>query len=147
MDKEKMRELLLAAKEVKNLTWEQIGKEIGRNALGTAMLVYGYGIADDKEAEKLSKLLELSKEVEETLKKVSYRMPVQPWPPTDPFVYRFYEIVMLYGPVIKEVAHEMFGDGIMSAIDMKLDIKKVEEDETERAEFIFNGKWLKYKRF
>ncbi|GAF25263.1 cyanate lyase [Moorella thermoacetica Y72] len=72
---------------------------------------------------------------------------VQPWPPTDPFVYRFYEVVMLYGPVIKDVAHEMFGDGIMSAIDMKLDLKKVEEHGAERAEFTFNGKWLPYRRF
>ena len=65
--------------------------------------------------------------IAERLRVVAHREPAQPWPPTDPFIYRFYEVVMLYGPVFKDVAHELFGDGIMSAIDMPVDIKKVED--------------------
>ena len=56
--------------------------------------------------------------------KAPHRIPAQPWPPTDPFIYRLYEAVMLYGPAFKDVAHEIFGDGIMSAIDMSVDIEK-----------------------
>src|SRR5262245_47308779 len=76
------------------------------------------------------------------------RAPAQPWPPTDPFIYRFYEVVMLYGPVFKDVAHELFGDGIMSAIDMSVDIQKVEDPAgVARMVLTLNGKWLQYKKF
>ena len=72
----------------------------------------------------------------------------QPWPPTDPFIYRLYEMVMLYGPVFKDVAHELFGDGIMSAIDMSVDIQKIEDPPgTPRMVVTLNGKWLGYKKF
>jgi len=145
--KEKVRELALEAKENKGLTWEQIGKDIGRNAIGAAMLVYGYGVATEDESTTLVRLLGLPAEAKKTLMKAPYRNPAQPWPPTDPFVYRFYELVMLYGPVLKDVAHEIFGDGIISAIDMSLDLKKVVEQGVARAVFTFNGKWLVYKKF
>lgn len=147
MDKAKVRELCLAAKEAKGLTWEQVGKELGRNAVGAAMLTYGYGAATEEEANKLISLFGLPAEAKAALMKAPYRVPVQPWPPTDPFVYRFYELVMLYGPVLKDVAHEIFGDGIISAIDMSLDLKKVVEEGVNRAVFTFNGKWLVFKKF
>lgn len=147
LTKEKVRELALEAKEAKGLTWERIGKDLGRSPVGAAMLVYGYGAATEEEAEALIKLLGLPAEAKKTLMKAPYRVPAQPWPPTDPFVYRLYELVMLYGPVLKDVAHEIFGDGIISAIDMSLDLKKVVEEGVNRALFTFNGKWLTYKRF
>src|SRR6266850_196068 len=75
----------------------------------------------------MSRDLALPQEAKAALKKAPHRTPAQPWPPTDPFIYRFFEIVMLYGPVFKDIAHEMFGDGIMSAIDMGVDIKNVED--------------------
>jgi cyanate lyase len=82
------------------------------------------------------------------LMKAPHRAPAQPWPPTDPFIYRLYEVVLLYGPVFKDVAHEMFGDGIMSAIDMSVDICKVEEPAgVPRMELALTGKWLQYKKF
>ena len=147
LSKEKVRELALENKEKKGLTWEHIGKEIGRNAIGAAMIAYGYGAASESEAKTLVKLLELPEEARKALMRVPYRLPALPWPPTDPFVYRFYELVMLYGPVLKDVAHEIFGDGIISAIDMSLDLKKVVEEGVPRAVFTFNGKWLVYRRF
>ena len=82
------------------------------------------------------------------LTKAPHRTPAQPWPPTDPFIYRLYEIVLLYGPAFKDVAHEMFGDGIMSAIDMTVDIRKVEDPPgVPRMALTLNGKWLQYKKF
>src|SRR5271163_2534036 len=64
---------------------------------------------------------------EAALRTAPHRVPAQPWPPTDPFIYRLYEAVLLYGPAFKDVAHELFGDGIMSAIDMSIDIHKEED--------------------
>lgn len=75
------------------------------------------------------------------------RTPAQPWSPTDPFIYRLYEGILLYGPVIKDVGHEMFGDGIMSMIDVEIDVDKVEENGVERMVLKFNGKWLKYAKW
>lgn len=147
LTKEEIRKAALEAKHKKGLKWEQIGKEIGRNAVGAATIVYGYGAAKEDEADKLVRLLDLPAGAKEGLVAAPYRVPAQPWPPTDPFVYRFYEAVMLYGPVWKDVCHEIFGDGIISAIDCWFDIKKVEEAGIARAEFTFNGKWLVYRKF
>src|SRR5580698_7832913 len=101
-----------------------------------------------EESEGLGRALELPPEAKAALMTVPHRTPAQPWPPTDPFIYRLYEVVMLYGPVFKDVAHELFGDGIMSAIDMSVDIEKVEDPVgVPRMALSMNGKWLQYKKF
>ena len=147
MTREEIREAALASKDRARLSWPQLGEAIGRSPVYAAMLVYGYGQATAEEADGLVKALSLPPEAKAVLMKAPHREPAQPWPPTDPFVYRFYEMVMLYGPVFKDVAHELFGDGIMSAIDMSVDVKKVEEGGVKRMVITFNGKWLEYKKF
>jgi len=139
---------MLEAKFKKGLSWQDISKFLNKSQVYSAMLVYGYGQCDNLEAKLLGELFELKAQQIEILKSAPYREPVQPWPPTDPFVYRFYEIVLLYMPVIKDVAHEIFGDGIMSAIDMSIDLEKViDEAGNDRMLISFNGKWLRYKKF
>lgn len=147
LTREEIRRLGLAAKDQRNLTWAEIGESIGRSPVYAAMLLYGYGQATEDEAEQLVKALALPSEAKGVLMKAPYRTPAQPWPPTDPFVYRLYEVVMLYGPVLKDVAHELFGDGIMSAIDMSLTIQKLEDQPGQRMMLILNGKWLSYRKF
>jgi cyanate lyase len=148
MSREEVRDTALEAKDKKGLSWEDMGRAIGRGPVYAAMLVYGYGQATREEAEGLAKALGLPEEAKGALRKAPHRAPAQPWPPTDPFVYRLYEVVMLYGPVFKDVAHELFGDGIMSAIDMAVDIKKEEgEGGAARMVLTLNGKWLQYKKF
>jgi cyanate lyase len=148
MTREEIRTTALDAREKKKLTWPQIGKAIGRSPVYAAMLVYGYGQATEEEASGLIKVLGLPEEARSALLKAPHRTPAQPWPPTDPFIYRFYEAVMLYGPVFKDVAHELFGDGIMSAIDMAIDIQKIEDPPgVPRMVITLNGKWLQYKKF
>jgi cyanate lyase len=148
LTREEIRTTALENKDKKGLTWPQIGQAIGRSPVYAAMLVYGYGQATADEADGLVKALGLPGEARAELMKAPHREPAQPWPPTDPFVYRFYEAVMLYGPVFKDVAHELFGDGIMSAIDMSIDIKKVEDPPgVPRMVITLNGKWLQYKKF
>lgn len=148
MTKDEVRELILKAKDAKGLTWDGIGKALGRRNVGAAMICYGYGAAEKAEAEQMVKMFDLPQEAVKALMAAPHRQPVQPWPPTDPFVYRFYEIVMLYGPVWKDVCHEIFGDGIISAIDCFFDISKVIDDQgVARANFVFQGKWLVYKKY
>lgn len=139
---------MLEKKLEKGLTWEEIGRVLGRNPVYAAMLVYGYAQASKDEADRLSQIFELSEKDKKILMTAPYRTPSQPWPPTDPFVYRLYEVVLLYGPVIKDVAHELFGDGIMSAIDMTIDLKKIEDPPgVPRMLLTLNGKWLYYKKW
>ena len=147
LNREQIRVSALEAKSAKGLTWQQIGNEIGRSPVYAAMLVYGYGQANETEAQGLTRLLALPEPAKKVLMQVPHRTPAQPWPPTDPFIYRFYEAIMLYGPVFKDVAHEIFGDGIMSAIDMSVDIQKVEDAGVPRMAITLNGKWLTYKKF
>ncbi len=148
LTRQQVMALSLTAKDSKALTWLQLGELIGQSPVYTAMLIYGYGQASASEAEKLAGALELSEEAKSLLMKVPHRLPAQPWPPTDPFIYRLYEAVMLYGPVYKDIAHEMFGDGIMSAIDMSVDIQKIEDPAgVPRMVLTLNGKWLTYKKF
>src|SRR5262249_21396257 len=145
--RDEVREAALVNKDKAGLSWAQVGKAIGRSPVYAAMRAYGYGQATAEEAEALAKVLSLPDEAKAALRKAPHREPAQPWPPTDPFVYRFYEVVMLYGPVFKDVAHELFGDGIMSAIDMSVDIKKVEEAGAKRMALTLDGKWLEYRKF
>jgi cyanate lyase len=148
LTREEVRTIALEHKESKGLTWSQIGQAVGRSPVYAAMLVYGYGQATEEEANGLVQTLGLPEEVRPVLMKAPHRTPAQPWPPTDPFIYRLYESVMLYGPVFKDVAHELFGDGIMSAIDMAVDIRKVEDSAgVPRMVLTLNGKWLQYKKF
>jgi len=141
LTKDQVRELILAAKEEKGLTWEAIGAKLGRTSVGAAGICYGYGQVDAPEAKAIIDLFGLPAEAEKALMEAPHRKPLQHWPPTDPFIYRFYEIVMLYGPVWKDVCHEIFGDGIISAIDCFFDIQKVIDAEgVARAKFVFQGK-------
>ena len=148
LTREEIRTLALENKDKLSLTWPKVGEAIGRDPVYAALLVYGYGQANAEEAEGLVRILALPKDALEILKKAPHRTPAQPWPPTDPFIYRLYEAVMLYGPAFKDVAHELFGDGIMSAIDMSVDIEKVEDPPgVPRMVLTLDGKWLQYKKF
>jgi cyanate lyase len=148
LSREEVRTLALEAKDRLGLTWPQVGEAIGRSPVYAALLVYGYGQATAEEAEGLAKALALPGEAKAVLRKAPHRTPAQPWPPTDPFIYRLYEVVLLYAPAFKDVAHELFGDGIMSAIDMAVDIRKVEDPPgVPRMVLTLNGKWLQYKKF
>jgi cyanate lyase len=148
LTREEIRAIALEHKNKRGLTWPGLGEAIGRSPVYAAMLVYGYGQATEAEAKGLVQALSLPAEAAEMLMKAPHRAPAQPWPPTDPFIYRLYETVMLYGPIFKDVAHEIFGDGIMSAIDMTVDIQKVEDPPgVPRMVITLNGKWLKYSKY
>jgi cyanate lyase len=148
LSRDEIRQQGLQRKTERGLTWPQLGQAIGRSPVYAALLLYGYGQATAEEAQGLIAALSLPDEAKTALMQAPHRTPAQPWPPTDPFIYRLYEAVMLYGPAFKDVAHELFGDGIMSAIDMSVDIAKVEDPPgVARMQLTLNGKWLQYKKF
>jgi cyanate lyase len=148
LTREDVRRLALEAKGRLGLTWSQLGEAAGRSPVYAALLVYGYGQATPEEAEALTRDLDLPEEAKGVLRQAPHRTPAQPWPPTDPFIYRLYEVVMLYGPAFKDVAHELFGDGIMSAIDLAVEIRRTEDPPgVPRMVLSLDGKWLQYKKF
>ena len=146
MEKDVIRSKVKAARLEKNLTIADVAKAVGKNPTFVAAALNGNHRFTPDEAVKVGKLLELDNEVIQSLS----RFPVRTDLPnlTDPFKYRLLEIVGVYGDSLREMANEMFGDGIMSAIDFKLDIEKVTGSQGEtRCKITLNGKWLEYKSF
>jgi len=137
---------LLDAKKAKNLTFSDLEKLLGRDEVWIAALFYGQASASRDEAQKITEVLGLGADIAEAL--TAY--PVKglgPIVPVDPLIYRFYEIMQVYGMPIKEIIQEKFGDGIMSAIDFSLDIEKQEDPKGDRVIVTLNGKFLPYKKW
>ena len=141
-----LTETLLSAKKEKELSFEQLGTLLGQNEVWVAALFYQQASASPDQAEKLLEALGLPPEFKSKL--MAY--PVKglgPVVPTDPFIYRFYEIMQVYGFPMKKVVQEKFGDGIMSAIDFTLDIEKIEDPKGDRVKVTMNGKFFPYKKW
>jgi cyanate lyase len=100
-----------------------------------------------EQAEKAGKLLGLPADAVLLLQTVPYKGSLPTAVPTDPLIYRWYEIVMIYGTTIKELIHEEFGDGIMSAIDFKMDISREPDPKGDRVKVMLSGKYLPYKTY
>jgi cyanate lyase len=139
-------EKLLAAKKAKGLSFGDLETTIGRDEVWIAALFYRQASASEDEATKLLTALGLSLDRVPELTASSVKG-LGPVVPTDPLLYRFYEIMQVYGMPIKEVIHEKFGDGIMSAIDFTLDIEKETDPKGDRVVITMNGKFLPYKKW
>jgi cyanate lyase len=137
---------LLDAKRAKGLTFAELGEVIGRDEVWVAALIYGQAKADEDEAKKLVSTLELGEYIAEALTEFPSKG-IGPVVPTDPLLYRFYEILQVYGMPMKAVIHEKFGDGIMSAIDFTLHIDKEPDPKGDRVKVTMSGKFLSYKKF
>jgi cyanate lyase len=139
---------VLSAKRVRGLSWKQICEKVGgaSSILITAALL-GQMRLDKAQAEKACALLGLDIEAAALLQEVPYRGSLPPGPPTDPLVYRFYELVQVYGTTWKELIQEEFGDGIMSAIDFDMSIERQPDPKGDRVKLSMTGKFLPYKRY
>jgi cyanate lyase len=146
MDTAEITGTLLQAKKKKGLSFADLEPVVGRDEVWIAALVYGQASASPEEAEKLASALDLGPEVAQELTEFPSKG-LGPVVPTDPLVYRFYEIMQVYGMPMKAIIHEKFGDGIMSAIDFTLDIDKVEDPKGDRVKVTMNGKFLPYKKW
>ncbi|OCQ92528.1 cyanate hydratase [Limnothrix sp. PR1529] len=137
---------LLTAKKAKGVTFTELEQAIGRDEVWIAAVIYRQASASADEASKLLNALGLSEDLVPELTESSVKG-LGPVVPTDPLIYRFYEIMQVYGMPMKAVIHEKFGDGIMSAIDFTLDIEKEEDPKGDRVKITMNGKFLPYKKW
>lgn len=144
MKKIEMTEEILAAKKVKGMGWEELSEKVGIAPVFLTSACLGMNSLLKEPAEKVCALLGLPTEVASALQEYPHKH----WDktvPTDPVIYRLYEIVGVYGDTIKEIIHEKFGDGIMSAIDYSMHIDKEENPMGDRVVITMNGKFLPYK--
>jgi cyanate lyase len=148
MTKREMSQAILQAKKVKGLTWAKLAQIVGAGEVWLASCGHGENSMPPDLAEKLTGALGLGSEVRTALTET----PMKGWSmekaiPTDPLIYRFYEIICVYGTTLKDVIQEKFGEGIMSAIDFRLDIEKEETPKGDRVVVRMNGKFLPYARW
>ncbi|KAF2654623.1 Cyanase [Lophiostoma macrostomum CBS 122681] len=139
---------LFEAKKKKNLSFETIAKEVGRDEVAIAAMFYGQARASPEDIKKLSQVLDIPAELlESQLGGFPDRGRTIDMPPKEPLIYRLYEIVQNYGYAYKAVLNEKFGDGIMSAISFSTKVEKETDDKGEWAVITLRGKWLPYSRF
>jgi cyanate lyase len=117
MNRSDVTEAIVAARLAKGLKWADIAKEVGQSKEWTTAALLGQMALTRKQAEAVGKLLDLNKEAVVVLQEVPWKGSLPTTIPTDPLIYRFYELVHVYGTTLKALIHEEFGDGIMSAID------------------------------
>jgi cyanate lyase len=138
---------LMAAKKAKGMTFADLEAAMGLDEVWIASLFYGQATASAEEAAKLASLLSLDPAITAALQDYPTKGSLDPVIPTDPLIYRFYEIMQVYGMPLKDVIQEKFGDGIMSAIDFTLDVDKVEDPKGDRVKITMCGKFLPYKKW
>ena len=146
MDTGETTRKLLAAKRAKGLSFADLGEAIGRDEVWVAALLYRQASASAEEASYVAAELGLDPEVADELTEPPSKG-LGPVVPTDPLIYRFYEIMQVYGMPLKDIIHEKFGDGIMSAIDFTLKVDKEEDPYGDRVRVTMSGKFLPYKRW
>jgi cyanate lyase len=143
--------VLLAAKRRCGLSFADLGARIAQDEVWVASLLYGQATADPQQAEQLLDALQIPPAERPELLTALTTYPVKgaldPVIPTDPLLYRFHEILQVYGLPLKDVIQEKFGDGIMSAIDFSLTVDKQEDPKGDRVVVTMNGKFLPYRRW
>ena len=124
MTREDVTEMIVMARIKKGLTWAKVAKVVGQSKEWTTAALLGQMQMTKQQAEAAGKLLGLPADAVLLLQQVPYKGSMPTAVPTDPLIYRFYELVSVYGTTFKALIHEEFGDGIMSAIDFKMDLTR-----------------------
>jgi len=147
MDRNDVTQMVIAAKRSKKITWPALAKVVGQSKEWTAAALLGQMAMTQKQAEAAGKLLKLNSEAVALLQVTPYKGSLGESVPTDPLIYRLYEIVQIYGTSIKDIIHEEFGDGIMSAIDFDMKIERQPDPKGDRVKITMSGKYLGYKAY
>ncbi|MEV0262394.1 cyanase [Streptomyces sp. NPDC050617] len=146
--REALADAAVEAKVRKNLTWQEIADAAGLSPAFTTAAVLGQHPLPPQSAKAVAELLDLDDDAAALLQTIPTRGSIPGGVPTDPTIYRFYEMIQVYGTTLKALIHEQFGDGIISAINFKLDVRKVADPEGgERAVITLDGKYLPTKPF
>ena len=147
MNRNDVTEKIIAAKVSQGIGWAEVAARLGQSKEWTTALCLGQMTANTEQARVLGELFGLDDEEQKWLKVVPYKGSLPTAVPTDPLIYRWYEIVSVYGGTIKELIHEEFGDGIMSAIDFSMDIRREPDPKGDRVHVVLSGKFLPYKTY
>ena len=147
MTREDVTRLIVGARVRKGVRWSDVAREVGQSKEWTTAACLGQMTLSADQAAKVGRIFELPEEAIALLQVVPYKGSLPTAVPADPLVYRLYEIVSVYGTTIKELIHEEFGDGIMSAIDFKMDIVREPDPKGDRVEITMSGKFLPYRTY
>ncbi len=147
MNRTDVTEMIITNKMKKGLKWVDIAKAVGQSKEWVTAGCLGQMTFTAEQAKTLGELLDLPDEAVALLQVVPYKGSLPTSVPSDPLIYRFYELIMVYGTTIKELIHEEFGDGIMSAIDFSMDISREPDPKGDRVKIVMNGKFLPYKMY
>ena len=147
MTRNEVTELIILQKMVKQLTWPQLAEAIGLSKEWTTAALLGQMTLNVEQAAKIGAMLDLPVDAIAQLQVVPYKGSLPTTVPTDPLIYRFYELVNVYGTTFKALIHEEFGDGIMSAIDFSMDLKREPDPNGDRVNIVMSGKFLPYKSY
>ena len=147
MNRNDVTEKIIATKVSRGIQWADVAKKVGQSKEWTTAACLGQMTLNGEQAKVLGEIFGLSQDEQKWLQVVPYKGSLATQVPTDPLIYRWYEIVNVYGTTIKELIHEEFGDGIMSAIDFSMDITRQADPKGDRVNVVLSGKFLPYKTY
>jgi cyanate lyase len=147
MNGQLLAEKIMALKHAKRISWKELAEAIGRSPGFATAALLGQMLLSKDEAQKIGHLLGLNEDEVALLQQAPYRGSLPTAIPTDPLIYRFYEITQVFGTTLKALIEEEFGDGIMSAIDFELSVDRVPDPKGDRVKVTFNGKFLPYRKY
>ena len=147
MSRMDVTEKIVATKVAKGLKWSDVAAKVGQSKEWVTAACLGQMTLTAEQAGVVAEIFGLTPDEKKWLMVVPYKGSLPTSVPTDPLIYRFYELVSVYGTTFKELIHEEFGDGIMSAIDFSMDISRVEDPKGDRVKIVLNGKFLPYKMY
>jgi cyanate lyase len=147
MDRTDVTKQIVSTKVVKGIKWSEVAIKVGESKEWVTAACLGQMQMNKKQATIVGEIFNLSDEAVAWLQVVPYKGSLPTPVPTDPLIYRWYEIVSVYGTTIKELIHEEFGDGIMSAIDFSMDIQREADPKGDRVNVVLSGKFLSYKTY
>jgi cyanate lyase len=147
MSRLEVTEKIVVTKVAQGLKWADVAADIGLSKEWVTAGCLGQMTFNDEQAAKLAKTFDLTEAEAQWLKVVPYKGSLPTSVPTDPLIYRFYELISVYGTTFKELIHEEFGDGIMSAIDFKMDLQREPNAAGDRVSIVMSGKFLPYKTY
>jgi cyanate lyase len=147
MNRLDVTEKIVAAKVNRALKWSDVARKVGLSKEWVTAACLGQMTLSAEQADVVGEIFGLTAEEKRWLTVVPYKGSLPTAVPTDPLIYRFYEIVQVYGTTLKELIHEEFGDGIMSAIDFRMDLKREADPAGDRVSILMSGKYLPYKKY
>lgn len=147
MKREHVTDLIIAAKIRKGIKWSELANLLGASKEWATAALLGQMTLTPQQAGAIVDKLELPEEAGLLLQQVPYKGSLPTAVPTDPLIYRFYELISVYGTTFKELIHEEFGDGIMSAIDFEMNLQRQPDPKGDRVNITMSGKFLPYKTY